>query len=180
MKTPSLEGVFLCPKFFFDLKNPNGILLRFYDKHLINIVMNYKLFKKIAAGAIGLLSILLLALCVHIYMVTHKPKTPFELTQLSRIDFKQKIDSVEANNIRAFVASQVGVKSSYFNVKDGILVYTFLSDKQNSLTIFNKLMTHGHYKAEPYIVSKSASNNGCPAGFGSQSSFSSFLLSYLK
>lgn len=142
--------------------------------------MNYKLFKKIAAGALGLLSIMLLALCVHIYMVTHKAKTPFELTQLSRIDFKQKIDSAEANKIRTFIAMKDGVTSSYFNVKDGILVYTYLSDKQNSTNIFDKLITHGHYDAEPYKVNKTALSNGCPAGFSYQNSFSSYLLSYLK
>ncbi len=142
--------------------------------------MNYKLFKKIAAGALGLLSILLIALCVHIYMATHKPKTPFELTQLSRIDFKQKIDSVEAIKIRKFIGLQDGVTSSYFNMKDGILVYTYLTNKQNSKTIFNKIMNLGHYKAEPYIVSKTDLSNGCPAGFGSQNSFSTYILSYLK
>jgi hypothetical protein len=142
--------------------------------------MNYKLFKKIAAGAISLISILLLALCIHIYMVTHKPKSPFELTQLSRIDFKQNIDSVEANKIRTFIAMQDGVRSSYFNMKDGILVYTFLSNKQNSKSIFDKLITYGHYHAEPYTINETVLSNGCPAGFSKQNSFSSYLLSYLK
>jgi hypothetical protein len=143
--------------------------------------MNYQLFKKIAAGALGLLTLLLVVLCLHIYMATHKTKTPYELTQLSRIDFKQNIDSTEAIKIRAFVASQEGVNSTYFNLKDGILVYTFQSDKQNSISIYNKLIKQGHYNAERYIINKAEAMNGCPAGFGaSTKSLSSYLLSYLK
>lgn len=143
--------------------------------------MNFNLFKKIALGALGVLTSLLIILCVHIYIVTHKPKTPFELTQLSRIDFKQKVDSVEANKITSFIATQEGVKSTYFNLKDGILVYTYQSDKQNSITIYNKLINHGHYKAERFIINEAKANTGCPAGFGSGSkSLSSYLLSYIK
>jgi hypothetical protein len=90
-------------------------------------------------------------------VATHKTKTPFELTQLSRIDFKQKIDSVEASKIKAFVAMQEGVTSTYFNLNDGILVYTYQLEKQNSLSIYNKLINEGHYHAERYLINEADS-----------------------
>lgn len=84
------------------------------------------------------------------------------MSQLSRIDFKQTIDSAEANKIRSFVGHLEGIESTYFNVKDGILVYTYAVGKQTSINVYNQLINYGHYNAERYIVDASALKTGCP------------------
>lgn len=127
----------------------------------------------------SIVSVLALVLVVHIYMVTHKDKSDQPMIQLSRIDFKQEIDSTEAGRIRSFVAQLEGVKSTYFNVQDNILVYTYALDKQSSTNVYNKLMAYGKYNAERYTVdAATAAKSGCPIGAG-KNSVSYHLTSYL-
>jgi hypothetical protein len=107
--------------------------------------------------------VLLVILFTHVYMVTHKPKTDADSRQLSRIDFKQPIDSIEANKIRNFVAGISGVDNAYFNVSQGTLVYTYNSNKQSSGHVYHALQQFGHYKTQKYIVNTETSSMGCPA-----------------
>ncbi len=105
---------------------------------------------------------LFIVLIIHIAMVTDHKNNDSRARQLSRIDFKQKIDAKEANNIRAFVAKMPGVESTYFNVENGILIYTYQVEKQNSQNVYEQLMSSGKYKAERYVVSKEEAQSGCP------------------
>src|SRR4051812_27736753 len=98
---------------------------------------------KIAAWTGSVCTVLVAILFIHIYMVTHKPKADYDKRQLSRIDFKQPVDSAEANNIRAFVAGLHDVNSTYFNVPGGILIYSYTVGKQTSENVFKELMKHG-------------------------------------
>jgi hypothetical protein len=111
------------------------------------------------------LSLLLFAvLVVHIYSVTKPVKYDNNDLQLSRIDFKEDIDSIEAAKIRSFVASLPGVQNAMFNTQDNILVYGYSLGKQTSTEVYNQLIKFGHYKAEKFVVSAEQLNSGCPMG----------------
>ena len=134
-----------------------------------------KIFK-ITLISLSVIVFLFIALVVHVAMVTkHKVAEP-DGRQLSRIDFTEKVDSAEANKIRSFVGHLDGVESAYFNVKDGILIYTYSLTKQNSLGVYNKLMSYGNYKAHRYMVTAAQVASGCPAMGGNKSFFYSLVM----
>jgi len=106
--------------------------------------------------------ILFVVLVVHIYEVTKPVKYDNSFLQLSRIDFKEDIDSLKANDIRHFVASLRGVQNTLFNVEDNILIYGYNSAEQTPTNVYEKLKAYGHYNAEKFIVSEELKAQGCP------------------
>ena len=134
--------------------------------------------KKIVIYFFSILLLLFGVLVIHIYLVTKPCNNHEVMRQLSRIDFKQEIDSTEANKIRSFVGHLDGVQSTHFNVPDHVLVYTYVVGKQTSLNVYNQLMDFGHYKAERYIVDAATAKTGCPAM--DNNSFSYRLSSYVS
>lgn len=98
----------------------------------------------------------------HIINVNQKPQY---FIQLSRIDFNEDIDSAEAIKIRGFIQSLNGVNSSYFNIQDNILVYTYDNKLQSSQSIYNALIKYKAYRAKPYIVDAEDLKSGCPVHF---------------
>lgn len=107
-----------------------------------------------------------LVLVIHIYQMKElaKQRKSADVLLLGRVDFKQDIDSISARSISGFVKSMKGVKSVYFNVKDDVLVYTFMSKSQSAASIYNAIQAKWPLKAELYKVSKEQMANGCPAG----------------
>ena len=101
------------------------------------------------------------------------------MIQLSRIDFKEPIDSAEMNKIRAYVGNLNGVDNSYFNMNNGAFVYGYVVGTQTSQGVYDKVMALGHYKAERYIVDPKdlAAGGGCPVM--KEDSFSGRLSAYL-
>ncbi len=119
-------------------------------------------------GLIGLsvFVILFLSLGIHLYYVTdnfyqNEPSKP--QLQLSRIDFKEDVDSTEAKQIQSFVNGIEGIQKSYFNIQDDILVYSYYAGKQNSETVFQLVNNETHLIGEKFIVSAEQSQSGCPA-----------------
>jgi hypothetical protein len=123
-----------------------------------------KLLKKITIGLLSLVVLFFATLAIHIYMVLPAPKVNSDarVRQLSRIDFNQQIDSAEAQKIQGFVANMEGIESTYFNVPDNVLVYTYTVGKQNSDVVYNKLMAFGKYNAQKYVVTTQQASTGCP------------------
>jgi len=119
----------------------------------------------------ALIVVLFSALLVHIYQVTKPIKYDNNDLQLSRIDFKQQIDSVQANEIRHFVATLPGVQNTMFNIKDGILVYGYTLGKQNSNQVFEQLINHFHYKSEKFVLNEKMKTQGCPMAGKDRSGF---------
>jgi hypothetical protein len=128
---------------------------------------------KITLISLSVFFVLFAVLIVHIAMVTKYKAVEPDGRQLSRIDFTEKVDSTEANKIKSFVGHLDGVESTYFNIPDGIFVYTYSLNKQNSLGVYNKLMSYGKYKAHRYVVDAADATKGCPAMGGNKS----FILS---
>lgn len=102
-------------------------------------------------------------LVIHIYQVTHKPKSEYDKRQMARIDFLEPINASQAAEIQSFTKNLPGVDHTFFNAQNGILVYSFINDKQTSLNVFNQLTKHLPFKAKPYTVSAEDLTQGCPA-----------------
>lgn len=115
---------------------------------------------KIAIWTASVFVVLVAVLVVHIVMVTGHKRNDQRMRQLSRIDFKEQIDSAEAVKITGFVASLEGVNDIQFN--NNILVYTYTVGTQTSEGVYEKLIKHGHYNASRYVVDQSKAATGCP------------------
>ena len=118
---------------------------------------------KITLGSIlGLFLILSAVLVVHI--VNAKPLIIDNASlQISRIDFKEPIDSLKAKEIHRNLKSIPGVKSDRLNAQTGVLVYFHDMKIANSEYIFNKLVALGNYNAERYILPELLANKtACP------------------
>lgn len=118
---------------------------------------------KIVAGSIlGIFLILFTVLVVHI--VTAKPKVYDNATlQISRIDFKEPIDSLKAKEIHHNMKSIAGVKNPKVYIDKNVMVYYHDIKITNSEQVFNQLMAKGNYKAERLIIPVNiASKQVCP------------------
>ena len=118
---------------------------------------------KIAAGSIfGLFLVLFTVLVVHI--ATAKPKVYDNATlQISRIDFKELIDSLKAKEIHRNMKNIAGVKNPKLFPEKNVLVYYHDSKIVNSEQVFNQLMAKGNYKAERLVIPVNiASKQVCP------------------
>jgi hypothetical protein len=140
--------------------------------------MKKKVLHRIIFWLTASIAVLLVVLFTHIFIVTHKPKTDADTRQLSRIDFKQPLDSMEAGRIRDFVAGMDGVENAYFNLSQGTLVFIYTTNKQSSENIYNELKQFKHYKAEKYSVNEDAASMGCPA-MGPPDSFKARLTTFI-
>lgn len=118
---------------------------------------------KIAAGSImGIFLVLVIVLVVHI--ATAKPVVIDNATlQISRIDFKEPIDSLMAKQINRDMKSIAGVKNPSVFPEKQVVVYFHDMKIANSEKVFNELMAKGNYKAERLIIPASiAANKVCP------------------
>lgn len=138
--------------------------------------MNKQRYFKVIKLVFSCFAIIIAVSLIHIYQVTRNNSVKNN-RQLSRIDFKQAIDSVEACKIRSFVAHLPGVETTFFNVKSSSLVYTYALEKQTSINVFNELVHYGHYKAERYIADGATVKTGCPIMQG-EHSFSNYIFGY--
>ncbi|CAM3600708.1 hypothetical protein [Flavobacterium chungbukense] len=90
--------------------------------------------------------------------------------QVSRIDFKENIDSVAAKKICADLRSIKGLTSDSIIVKRNVVVYFHNNKITDSKKVYDELMTKGNYSAERYILPANlASKEVCPVD---QNSFS--------
>jgi hypothetical protein len=119
---------------------------------------------KIIAWALSIAFVLFLVLAVHIYQVTKPVHYDNGDLQLSRIDFKQDIDSAEAIRISHFVAGMPGIQNAMFNLHDRTLVYGYTLGKQNSEQVYNELIRFGQYKALRFVPDQAQLVGGCPLG----------------
>jgi hypothetical protein len=90
--------------------------------------------------------------------------------QVSRIDFKENIDSAAAKKICADLRSIKGLTSDSIIVKRNVVVYFHNNKITDSKKVYDELMTKGNYIAERYILPANlASKEVCPVD---QNSFS--------
>ena len=133
------------------------------------LAMKKKKLMKLVLWSLSITFVLLIVLIIHLVMVTKPVKFDNNNLQLTRIDFKDPIDSAEAFKIRHYVASLPGVKNSVINVEQKTLVIGFLNDQQTSDNLYKQLIEFGNYNAEKFTPNQSQQNSGCPVGMGNNS-----------
>lgn len=118
---------------------------------------------KIVAGSIAAIFLILFTVLV-VHIATAKPKVYDNATlQISRIDFKEPIDSLKAKEIHRNMKNIAGVKNPKLFPEKNVLVYYHDSKVVNSKQVFDQLMAKGNYKAERLVIPVNiASKQVCP------------------
>lgn len=121
-----------------------------------------KIFKKVLWAGLTIVVLFIAIFIFHI--ITAKPAvydTPN--LQVSRIDFKSNIDSVQAKKICADLRTIDGLTSDSIIVKRNVVVYFHNNKVTNSEKVYNELMAKGAYDAQRYILPEALANKEvCP------------------
>jgi hypothetical protein len=128
-----------------------------------------KIFKKVLWAGLTIVVLFIAIFIFHI--ITAKPAvydTPN--LQVSRIDFKSNIDSVQAKKICADLRTIDGLTSDSIIVKRNVVVYFHNNKVTNSEKVYNELMAKGTYDAQRYILPEALANKEvCPVDQNSAS-----------
>lgn len=123
-----------------------------------------KIIKRGIIVSLGVGFLFVATLLIHIVvMVQGKSPLPFATTQIARIDFNEEINPTQAQIIEDKFREFQGVKSTHFNLDDGILVYTFDNRLNDSKQIYDGFMKESNLLGSRYIVSEEDLSRGCPA-----------------
>lgn len=124
---------------------------------------NSKKIIKTVLYSIGGIAVLFLAILLY-HLITIKPAvldTPN--SQISRIDFKANIDSVQAKQICADLRTIKGITSDSIIVKNNVVVYFHNNKVTNSDKVYNQLMSKRPYEASRFILPAGLANKAvCP------------------
>jgi hypothetical protein len=119
----------------------------------------------------GLIILVLFFAIFLFHIITAKPAV-YESPnlQVSRIDFKTNIDSVQAKQICSDLRSIKGLTSDSIIVKRNVVVYFHNNKITNSKKVFDQLIAIGHYDAKRYILPENlAGKEVCPVNQNSLS-----------
>jgi hypothetical protein len=119
----------------------------------------------------GLIILVLFFAIFLFHIITAKPAV-YESPnlQISRIDFKTNIDSVQAKQICSDLRSIKGLTSDSIIVKRNVVVYFHNNKITNSKKVFDQLIAIGHYDAQRYILPENlAGKEVCPVNQNSLS-----------
>jgi hypothetical protein len=113
--------------------------------------------------AVGGIAVLFIAILLF-HIITAKPAVYDSANlQVSRIDFKSNIDSVQAKQIAADLRTIKGLTSDSIIIKRNVVVYFHNNKITNSEKVFNELMTKRSYEAERFVLpANMASKEVCP------------------
>ncbi|MEO8238740.1 MAG: hypothetical protein ABI793_12455 [Flavobacterium sp.] len=128
-----------------------------------------KTIKRGLLTGLGIIALFFAILLFHI--ITAKPAV-YESPnlQVSRIDFKANIDSVQAKQICSDLRSIKGLTSDSIIIKRNVVVYFHNNTITNSKKVYNELMSKRRYDAKRYILPANLANKEvCPID---QNSFS--------
>lgn len=121
-----------------------------------------KTVKKVLIAVVGIGVLFFAILIFHI--ITAKPAVyDSPNLQVSRIDFKSQIDSVQAKQICADLRTIKGLTTDSIIVKRNVVVYFHNNKITNSEKVFNELMSKRPYEAERFILPANMANKEvCP------------------
>lgn len=128
-----------------------------------------KTVKKVVIAAVSIGVLFIAILLFHI--ITAKPAVyDSPNLQVSRIDFKSNIDSVQAKQICADLRTIKGLTTDSIIIKRNVVVYFHNNKITNSEIVFNELMSKRPYEAERYILPEGMANKEvCPVDQNSMS-----------
>lgn len=122
--------------------------------------------KKIKIAIFSLLGFCLLlfaTLVVHIaIMVKGKSQLSSTTIQIARVDFQQELDADQLATIQEDIRALKGVKSSFFNPKSNILIYTFDNRENNAKKIYQEAIQSSNIISTRYVPSSEELEAGCP------------------
>jgi hypothetical protein len=119
----------------------------------------------------GLIIMVLFFAILLFHIITAKPAV-YESPnlQVSRIDFKTDIDSLQARQICSDLRSIKGLTSDSIIVKRNVVVYFHNNSITNSQKVYSELMAKRHYEAKRYILPENLVNKEvCPVNQNSLS-----------
>jgi hypothetical protein len=119
----------------------------------------------------GLIIMVLFFAILLFHIITAKPAV-YESPnlQVSRIDFKTDIDSLQARQICSDLRSIKGLTSDSIIVKRNVVVYFHNNSITNSEKVYSELMAKRHYEAKRYILPENLVNKEvCPVNQNSLS-----------
>lgn len=120
------------------------------------------IFKKVVI-AVTVIGVLFMAILLF-HIITAKPAVYENANlQVSRIDFKSNIDSLQAKQICADLRTIKGLTSDSIIVKRNVVVYFHNNKITNSEKVYNELMSKRPYEAERFILPANMANKEvCP------------------
>ena len=149
-----------------------------------------KQVKKIMKGFVLALSAILIigitVLGVHIYQVTGKAdNTHMANVALGRIDFLDDLEKSKYVSVQSFLKEQHGVRHTYLNDDDGIIVFGYEVDQVEKNHLYNEVVQKFGLVGELYVVDAEQVANACPVVdrhsiMGRVSSGFQKLFAYLK
>ena len=129
-----------------------------------------KINKKVKIVLFSLLGIFVLFFAILLFHVITAKPVVYELqhVQISRIDFKNDIDSTQAKKICADMRTIPGLTSDSIIVKRNVVVYFHNNTITNSEKVYNQLMTKGKYDAKRFVLPANLENKPvCPVDVNS-------------
>ncbi|GGA68822.1 hypothetical protein GCM10008015_07020 [Flavobacterium palustre] len=120
------------------------------------------IFKKVVI-AVTVIGVLFMSILLF-HIITAKPAVYENANlQVSRIDFKSNIDSLQAKQICADLRTIKGLTSDSIIVKRNVVVYFHNNKITNSEKVYNELMSKRPYEAERFILPANMANKEvCP------------------
>lgn len=117
---------------------------------------------KIVWAILAVLGLGVLALAVHIYVVT-RPRVDAHSRGMARVDLHQKIERADADKITAWLSRQDGVDHVLVNPGTGIAVFTYWPMKANPGLIIRSFRDSLPYsRAQRYLPTAAEVKKGCP------------------
>src|ERR1700743_3741080 len=120
-----------------------------------------KKIKILLGSVLGLAFLLFAVLIVHIAIMV-KGRPADATVQLGRADFKEPVDSLSAVKIQDEIKNLKGVKYTYFNAKDYIMVYAFDNKVNTARQIYDAAIKNAGFRSVRYTVGAADLTKGCP------------------
>lgn len=114
---------------------------------------------------------------IHFYVATNDWNKGHTNWQLSRIDFKDSLNTEQAMTAMVAAKSVEGVTEAKYNPRFGTMVFAYSPGKVDPKKVYDKVMASGEYQASPYVVPEELLNGGCPVMSGSE--FTQRLATYM-
>ena len=110
----------------------------------------------------SVLSVLVIVLCIHIYIVTRpKPLDPSTVA-MARMDIKQDINTNDAAKITALLYAQNGVSHVLVNPTSKIAVFTYFPSKTTADAVIGGFKSQSDYTASRFMPTAQEMKSGCP------------------
>jgi hypothetical protein len=113
-----------------------------------------KTYLKLKIALMSILGIITLFFALLIFHIATAKPVIYDnaYLQISRIDFKEPIDSVKEKEIHSHMKAITGVINPKFYFKQNVLVYYSDNRKTNSNKVYNQLILKGNYNAEKFTI----------------------------